>query len=145
MLVAAFLVSMALPLIDALGRPFGGIAVPGSATYRAQLTLWLAFVGGLLATREQRHLTLSTAEAIGHVRVRDWARLFASATAAAVCSVLAYSAVGVVIADRTQGETLAIGLPTWISECIMPVALALIAARLAWGASQRWQGRPERP
>ena len=64
-----------------------------------------------------------------HVRVRDWARLVASATAAAVCSVLAYSAVGVVIADRTQGEKLAIGLPTWISECIMPVALALIEAK----------------
>ena len=141
MLVAAFLVSMALPLIDALGRPFGGFAVPGSATYRAQLTLWLAFLGGLLATREQRHLTLSTAEAIGHASVRGAARLFASAVAAAVCAVLAYSAVGVVLADRTQGEKLAIGLPVWMSECVMPVALALIALRLAWGASRRWPGR----
>ncbi len=132
---------MALPLIDALGRPLGGFAVPGSATYRAQLTLWLAFLGGLLATREQRHLTLSTAEAIGHASVRGAARLFASAIAAAVCSVLAYSAVGVVLADRTQGEKLAIGLPTWMSECVMPVALALIALRLAWGASRRWPGR----
>src|SRR5512142_1506764 len=75
-LVVAFLVSMVLPLIDALGRPFGGFAVPGSASYRAQLTLWLAFLGGLLASRERRHLTLSTAEAIGHARARDWARVF---------------------------------------------------------------------
>jgi len=140
-LVAAFLVSMLLPLIDALGRPFGGFSVPGSATYRAQLTLWLAFLGGLLASREGRHLTLSTAEAIGHARVRGAARLLSSSVAAAVCGVLAYSAVGVVLADRQQGDVLAIGLPSWISECVMPLALALIAVRLAWGAADAWRGR----
>src|SRR5262245_17552480 len=140
-LVLAFLVSMILPLIDAIARPPRGLSVPGAASYRAQLTLWLAFIGGLLATREGRHLTLSTAEAIGHARVRDAARLFSSAVAAAVCAVLAFSAYGVVMADRQQGDRLTIGLPLWISECVMPLALALIALRLAWGASSRWAGR----
>ena len=140
-LVAAFLVSMILPLIDAIGRPLGGFSVPGSASYRAQLTLWLAMVGGLLAAREGGHLTLSTAEAIGKVRLRDAARLFSSSVAAAVCAVLAFSAYGVVVADREQGHVLTIGLPTWVSECVMPVALSLIAIRLAWGASPRWTGR----
>ena len=138
---AAFLLSMLLPLIDAVGRPLGNFSVPGSASYRAQLTLWLAFLGGLLATRERRHLTLSSAEAIGRVRLRDVARLFSSSVSAAICAVLAYSAWGVVAADRMQGERLTIGLPTWVSECIMPLALALIAVRLAWGASDRWPGR----
>ena len=140
-LVLAFLVSMVLPLIDAVGRPFGGFSVPGSGAYRAQLTLWLAFLGGLLATRERRHLTLSTAEVLGHARARNVARLFSSSVAAAVCAVLSYSAAGVVAADRLQGEVLAIGLPVWISECVMPVALALIAVRLAWGAADGWRGR----
>jgi C4-dicarboxylate transporter, DctM subunit len=36
---------------------------------------------------------------------------------------------------------LPIGLPVWVSECIMPLALSLIAVRLAWGASSRWPGR----
>jgi hypothetical protein len=31
-LVIAFLLSMLIPLIDALGRPFGGFSVPGSAS-----------------------------------------------------------------------------------------------------------------
>lgn len=140
-LVVAFLLSMLIPLIDALGRPFGGFSVPGSSEYRAQLTLWLALLGGLLAARERHHLTLSTAEAIGKARVRDAARVFSSAVAAAVCAVLAYSAYGVVAADREQGNRLAIGLPVWVSECVMPIALALLAIRLAWGASDRWGGR----
>jgi len=140
-LVVAFLLSMAVPLIDALGRPFHGFGVPGSSEYRAQLTLWLALLGGLLAARERHHLTLSTAEAIGRAKLRDAARVFSSAVAAAVCGVLAYSAYGVVQADRQQGKLLAIGLPVWVSECVMPVAFALLAARMAWGASDRWPGR----
>jgi tripartite ATP-independent transporter DctM subunit len=140
-LVVAFLLSMAIPLIDALGRPFHGFSVPGSSEYRAQLTLWLALLGGLLAARERHHLTLSTAEAIGRAKLRDAARVFSSAVAAAVCGVLAYSAYGVVQADRQQGKLLAIGLPVWVSECVMPVAFGLLAARMAWGASDRWPGR----
>jgi C4-dicarboxylate transporter, DctM subunit len=140
-LVIAFLIAMVLPLLDAVGRHSGGWSVPGSSTYRAQLMLWMAFVGGLLAARERRHLTLSTVEAIGHAKVRNVARLFSSAVAAAVCAVLAYSAAGVVAADRVQGTVLAMGIPAWISECVMPLALALIAVRLAWGASEHWWGR----
>ena len=140
-LVVAFLLSMAIPLVDALGRPFRGFTVPGSSEYRAQLTLWLALLGGLLAARERHHLTLSTAEAIGKARVRDAARVFSSAVAAAVCAVLAYSAYGVVLADRQDGKLLAMGVPVWISECVMPIALALLAVRMAWGASERWPGR----
>ena len=140
-LVVALLLSMLIPLIDALGRPFGGFGVPGSTEYRAQLTLWLALLGGLLDARERQHLTLSTAEAIGKAKVRDAARVFSSSVAAAVCAALSYSAYGVVAADRQQGKLLAIGVPVWVSECIMPIALALLAMRLAWGASERWRGR----
>src|ERR1051325_3132804 len=140
-LVVAFLLSMLIPLVDALGRPFGGFGVPGSSEYRAQLTLWLALLGGLLAARQRQHLTLSTAEAIGKAKVRDAARVFSSAIAAAVCAVLAYSAYGVVLADREQGKLLAIGVPVWVSECVMPLALALLALRLAWAASEGWRGR----
>ena len=140
-LVLAMLLSMLVPLVDALGRPFDGFTLPGSSEYRAQLTLWLALLGGLLAARERAHLTLSTAEAIGRAKVRAAARVFSSAVAAAVCAVLAYSAYGVVMADREQGNVLAIGVPVWVSECVMPVALGLLALRIAWSASERWPGR----
>jgi len=140
-LIVAFLVSMLLPLIDAIGRPLGNFAIPGSQSYRGQLVLWLAFVGGLLATRERSHLTLSSAEAIGKWHLRNAARQFSYSVAAAVCAVLAWSAWGVVDADRQQGQILTIGIPVWVSECVMPLCLALIALRLAWGASDRWPGR----
>ena len=141
LLVSALALAAVLPLIDAFGRPIG-FNIPGSSSpYVQQLTLWLAFVGGLVATREGKHLTLSTAELLGEGTARRAARVFACAVSAATIAMLAYGSIAVVEVNRQSGKVLPIGLPEWVSECIMPVALALMAARFAWQASPRWRGR----
>lgn len=141
-LVAAFLVAIVLPLVDAVGRPLGGFHVPGNATYLQQLTLWLAFLGGLLAVREGKHLTLSTAEVFHEgSRARRIVRVGAHAVAAAVCAVLTYSSFLVVMANRQQATVLPIGVPVWVVELVMPLALGLSALRFVWRASEHWRGR----
>ena len=141
-LVAAFGLAVLLPLIEALGRPLGGLHIPGTAAYMQQLTIWLTFLGGLYAVREGKHLTLSTVELLGGApRVKRVATVLACAVAAMVAAVLAYGAWQVVMAGRAQGDLLAVGLPRWVSELVMPVALALIALRFAWRASPGWRGR----
>jgi hypothetical protein len=105
LLVGAFLFAVALPLSEALGRPLGGLHVPGTAVYVQQLTLWLAFLGGLLAARDGGHLTLSTAEFLREgTTARRLATGFAAAVGAAVTAVLAYGTVQVVLANRQQGN-----------------------------------------
>ena len=141
LLVAALAVATVLPLLDAFGRPLGGFHVPGAGSILQLVTLWTAFVGGLLATREGTHLTLSTAELLGSGRARRLARLFAFSVAAAVCAVLTWASVGLVQADREQGKVLSFGLPEWVAETIMPAALLLMAVRFAWNASERARGR----
>src|SRR3954471_840363 len=68
-LVAALALATLLPLIEAVGRPLG-FHLSGSAAYLQQATLWLTFVGGLVATRRRTHLTLSTAELLTSERAR---------------------------------------------------------------------------
>jgi len=128
------------PLLDALGRPVGGLHVPGGAVWVQHLTLWLAFVGGLVATREGKHLTLSTAELFGE-RVRTVGRVLAGAVSAGAAAILAYACVGLVVANREVGKLLPGGIPEWVSESVMPVAFVLIALLFAWHASPRWPGR----
>lgn len=140
-LVAALAVATALPLVDAVGRPLRGFHVPGAGSILQLVTLWIAFVGGLIATREGTHLTLSTAELLGSGKARRLARLFAFSVAAAVCAVLAWASVGLVRADREQGKVLSFGLPEWVAETIMPAALLLMAVRFAWKASDGARGR----
>jgi C4-dicarboxylate transporter DctM subunit len=139
LLIAALLGAAALPLADTLGRPFG-FAVPAGADYLQQLVLWLAFLGGLVATRERRHLSLSTVELFG-TRTRRFGTVLAAAVSAATVGVLTYASVVLVIANREEGRVLMGGMPVWVLELVMPAALALMALRFAWGASVRWPGR----
>jgi C4-dicarboxylate transporter DctM subunit len=139
-LILALLIAAFLPLADTLGRPFG-LFVPAGADYLQQLVLWLAFLGGLVATREHRHLSLSTAELFGQGAVRRFGRVLAAAVSAATVGVLTYAAVGLVLANREEGRTLMGGVPVWLLELVMPAALGLMTLRFAWGASKGWLGR----
>jgi C4-dicarboxylate transporter DctM subunit len=140
-LVLALSLAALLPLVEALGRPLGGWHIPGSAHYVQQLTLWLAFVGGLVTTLRRQHLTLSTSEFLGHGRARRAAALVASTLAAATTAVLCYASAQVVRQDRIGGKTLPGGVPEWASEAVMPVCLGLMALVFAWNASSRMWGR----
>jgi tripartite ATP-independent transporter DctM subunit len=139
-LILALLAAAFLPLTDTVGRPFG-VHVPAGADYLQQVVLWLAFLGGLVATRERRHLSLSTAELFGEGRVRKAGRVLAGAVSAATVGILTYAAVGLVLANREEGRTLMGGTPVWVLELVMPAALGLMALRFAWGASKGWLGR----
>ncbi len=141
LLIAALLAAAALPLADTLARPLG-LHVPAGADYLQQLVLWLAFLGGLVATRERRHLSLSTAELFAEGSpVRRAGRVLAAAVSAATVAILAYAAVGLVLANREEGRTLMGGVRVWVLELVMPAALGLMALRFAWGASSGWLGR----
>jgi C4-dicarboxylate transporter, DctM subunit len=139
-LIVALLAAAALPLADTVGRPLG-LHVPAGADYLQQVVLWLAFLGGLVATRERRHLSLSTAELFGEGAVRRFGRVLAAAVSAATVAILAYAAVGLVLANREEGRKLMGGVPVWLLELVMPAALGLMAVRFAWGASPGWRGR----
>jgi tripartite ATP-independent transporter DctM subunit len=141
-LIVALLAAAFLPLADTLGRPLG-LHVPAGADYLQQVVLWLAFLGALVATRERRHLTLSTVELFGETsRVRRFGRVLAAAVSAATLAVLTYAAVGLVLANREEGRVLMGGMPVWVLELVMPLALGLMALRFAWAASTGpWLGR----
>jgi C4-dicarboxylate transporter, DctM subunit len=132
-----------LLLIDAIGRPLGGFHVPGKDEYVKQLTLWLAFIGGLAAAAQGKHLTLSTAEAFGEGRARRLSKLFGLSVAAGVVAVLGKGAFDIVSVHRSLPEPsmLPIGIPAWWSEAIMPISLGLMALVFAFKASERWGGR----
>ncbi|MBM3907116.1 MAG: TRAP transporter large permease subunit [Gemmatimonadetes bacterium] len=124
-----------------IGRPLGGFHLVGTAEYVTQLTLWLAFVGGMAATSQAKHLTLSTAEFFGDGVWRQATRLLSYAVAAAIVGILAYASAKVVAANRIEPKMLSIGIPQWVSELIMPVAMGVMALQFVWLASDKWWGR----
>src|SRR5205085_11996791 len=87
-LVLIVLAMVLLPTLEAAVRRITGGSVPGAAVYTEHLTLWVGFIGALLATASGHHLALSTVDLLPE-RLRPWARAFGSAITTLVCALLA--------------------------------------------------------
>jgi tripartite ATP-independent transporter DctM subunit len=136
-LVAIVLAMVVLPTLEAVVRRVSGASVPGAAVYTEHLTLWVGFIGAMLATATGHHLALSTVDFLPEGWPRDLARGFGSAVTTLVCAVLAYASFDMLLLDKGRVDTLAGGVPEWWFEIIMPFGFAAMALRGALKAHTR--------
>ena len=129
-----------LPLLDIALRltPF---VLPASSTVQSHLTLFICMIGGAIAAREGRLLALSTVTALLKGRLKEAARLFSGAFAAAITVLLTWSSLQLVLQTRESGNELAYGVPLWIGQAILPIGFAVVVVRLLRHASDTWMGR----
>ena len=136
LLVAIVLTMILLPTLEAVLRRIGG-GIPDAIPYTTHLTLWIGFVGAMLATATERHLALSTVDLLPE-RLRTAARSYGHLVTALVMSVLVYASLKMILADRGRVDTLAGNVPEWWFEIIMPVGFATMAVRSAAKAPTAW-------
>ena len=141
LLAACALGAMALlPLAEIVIRPFFAGGIPGSIPFVEHLTLWVGFLGAGLAARHRKLIALATATFMPEGGVRRVAQAFAAMVGAGVSALLAWSAIDVVAIEMDVGGEIALGIPSWAFQLVLPFAFGLIAIRLAWGAGG-WAGR----
>jgi C4-dicarboxylate transporter DctM subunit len=137
----AMLAMVVLPLLEIFVRRAFGVGVPGSGPFVQHLTLWVGFLGAAIAAREGKLLALATGTFIPDGRTRRAAEVFAAGVAAFAATVLAWGGVQLVLSERDAGTTIGADVPAWVAQLVLPIAFALIAARLVLGASRGWTGR----
>ena len=95
------------------------------------LVLWLAMVGSIAATRDNRHIRI---DALSHL-LPDPAvtgiRLFVDVFAAIVCGVVAWQAWRYLQLEIEFEDTVLINVPAWIAHIVVPGAFALMSYRFA--------------
>ncbi|MGH7408999.1 MAG: TRAP transporter large permease subunit [Candidatus Methylomirabilales bacterium] len=139
--VAALAAMALLPALEVLGRRLFGVGVPGGGVLVQHLTLWIAFLGAALASREGRLLSLSAGASLLPSNLQAVARVLTAGVGAAVATLLAWASLNLVLAERAGGKPLVTGLPLWVAETIMPIGFAAVALRLAWRAGPTWPSR----
>ena len=141
-LVAAFaLGAMALlPLAEIVVRPIVAGGIPGSIPFVQHLTLWVGFLGAGLAARQNKLIALATATFIPEGTARQVAQGFAATVGATVSALLAWSAIDIVAIEMEVGGEIALGIPSWAFQLVLPFAFGVIAVRLGWRAGG-WGGR----
>jgi len=141
-LLAILLGAMAIiPIAEILLRSTLGFGVPGSSSIVQHLTLAVGMLGGAVAAREARLLSLSTGATLLTGRLRSAARVFSGSAAAAVAALLCAASVQFVLSERQGGQTLVGDVPLWLVETMLPIGFGMVAYRLLRHASYTGAGR----
>lgn len=139
-LVAAVLALIVLPLSEMVLRRFH-TGISGSISFVQKFTLIVGMIGGAIAAREDRLLSLSTLVSVLKGRWKDHAKLFAHSFAAVLCAFLCVASWQFVLSEKESGGIIAYNIPLWMFQTVMPIGFALITARLVWHAAKDWKGR----
>lgn len=124
-----------LPTLDMLLRP-ARIIVPASTAIVQHLTMVVGMLGGAIAAREGRLLSLSTLTLFMKGRWKTVAQLVSGSFAAAVTAILFAASVQFVIQQRAGGKELTSGVPLWIVLLVLPLGFSAVAARLLWSSGR---------
>ncbi|MEO8275854.1 MAG: TRAP transporter large permease subunit [Thermoanaerobaculia bacterium] len=122
-------------------RQVGGGGIPGALPLLQHLTLWLGYLGAAYAAREGKLLAIASSGLFPEGRWRNAAAIFSGAIGAAVSILLARASFEMVKLDREAGGVVALGIPVWVAQLVLPVAFLILALRLAWMASKSPGGR----
>jgi C4-dicarboxylate transporter, DctM subunit len=141
LLTVLLLAMIALPAAATVSRRFLERELPGASVLAQHITLWVGFLGALLATASGRHLALSTLGLFPEGWPRRSAFFLGQAVSAATCAVLAWASFVFVRTEWSGFGRVAFGIRTAWSETVMPVGFAFMALRFVWaaGGDGRWR------
>lgn len=93
------------------------------------LVLWVAMLGAVVASREDRHISIDVLSRVLPDRFQAWAAAVVNAFTATVALTLAWHSLVFVAMSREFQDTLVGGLPAWWFQSILPAAFSLIGYR----------------
>jgi C4-dicarboxylate transporter, DctM subunit len=142
LLVFLLLAMVLLPAASTVARRLLDRELPGASILAQHMTLWVGFLGALLATATNHHLALSTLDFVPAGAPRRAARFLGQVVSAASCALLAWASVRLVRAEWNSQGVVAFGIRVAWSQLVMPVGFGVMALRFAWGAGKdagRWR------
>lgn len=135
--VAALFAMTALPVLEMALRTFFGLGILGVVAYVQSLSLWVGFVGAMIAAREDQHLKLATGSITLKPPIQRLARTLPVATTAAITAGLFLASVDFVRSELESPETIGGILPIWTVESILPLSFGVILVRVVTHADNR--------
>ncbi len=110
----------------------------GDQTLRI-LVLWVALMGAVAASRENKHINIDVLLRFLTVRGRALSQVVVGGFTALICGFVAYYAGRFVFLDYEAGTKIYGNVPAWVVEIILPAGFALISLRYLIFAFQQWR------
>lgn len=126
--VLALILLSLFPFLEVLARKLFLSGIPGSSEYIFHLVFWITFLGGMVTTREGKHLSLSIGIDSLNPSYRDAFRIYLSFLSATICFVLFWGALSFVAIGFDPTRQVGV-IPIRIATAIMPVGYGIMAIR----------------
>ena len=93
------------------------------------LVLWISFVGAALATREGKHIQIDLASRWTSPGARNIVETLTHGFSCFICCLLTWASVKFIINEIQMKNVLFSGIPSWVSEIILPLTFGSMAFR----------------
>lgn len=119
-----------LPAIETISRIFKTTGIPASSVLVQHLTLWIGFIGAVLAARQNKLLALTTRPLFEPETTLHPGRWLAKTVSFIVLLSLMWGSWELVKVEFQFPNDIAPNIPRWVSQLIMPVGFGLIAVQI---------------
>ncbi len=134
--LTAFLAMAALPCIEIFARLIKQPGIPGSSVIVQHLTLWIMFLGAILAARENKLLSLTGPIQKNRDEEDTLLIWFSRSVAIGVCLFLTWASFQLVKAEMASPRDVLPGVPVWVVQSIMPIGFFIIGIQIFLNSSR---------
>jgi len=128
--LSVFFLLAFLPAFETVSRLFGTSGVPASPVLVQHLTLWIGFVGAVLAARQNKLLALTTEPIFQIDDSFNFGRWLAKNVSFLVIISLMWGSWNLVLIEYQFPMNIAPNIPRWFVQAIMPLGFGLMAVQV---------------
>lgn len=127
-LITAFIFSgmILLPFLETISRIFKLNNIPASQVLVQHFTLWIAFLGAILATRENNLLSLSRVSLFDNQNTFYISKWIAKTTTFLVLLALTFGSFELLKIEIKDSINIAPFIPRWFAQIIMPIGFGIM-------------------
>lgn len=134
--LTVFFALSAIPVVESFSRIFERTGIPASPVIVQHLTLWIGFIGAVLATSQNKLLALTTTPLFSADDPFHFGRWLAKTVSFVVVLALFYGSLDMIRWEFIYPVDIAPNIPRWVAQIIMPAGFGLIAIQILLTGSQ---------
>ena len=121
-----FFILISFPIFQILGRYINFFSIPASQEIVQHMTLWIGFVGAVIAARSNRLLSVVREPVFNSLEKVSLAQFFVLVVSLSVVFVLSVSYLKMIQIGFQYPDYIAPYIPSWFAQSIIPIGLILI-------------------
>jgi len=124
-----------VPFIEVITRFFNFSIIPAAPIWTQHFTIWIAFIGAMLASQSNKLLSLTSKPLFNGDRSYNLGKFIARTISVIVVISLLVASIELIKVEYLYPVNVVPGVPRWVAQLIMPIGFAVIAVQLVFLSS----------